>query len=204
VGKQASAFSLGIYNQLFLRHTNPMLIRQNNTAKGFSLAEVLVSVLMLTGLISIVVQLSYGNTRRMKKSRQLEKIANLLELKMLDLEEEFKRVEVTVFPGEDEGEFEDEKGYFWSYETRPLDLPPAEVLLSVIQLPQNELNAKMANALMNILSGTVVELKLTVHYSGLREKPLSYSLVSYFVNYENAPDFIFNEIKSLVPEGVGL
>lgn len=181
-----------------------MLIRRNNTAKGFSLAEVLVSVLILAGLISIVVQISYGNTRRMKKSRQLEKIASLLELKMLDLEEEFKGRKITDLLEEDGGEFESEKGYSWSYKTQPLALPPGEVLLSLIQLPQSDLNIKMVNTLKNVLSGTVVELKLTVRYEGKRERALSYSLVSYFVNYEDSPDFIYDEMKNLVPEGVGL
>ena len=198
------SLSLGIYNQFFLRHTDPMLTLQNNTAKGFSLVEVLVSVLILAGLISIVVQLSYGNTRRMRKSLQLEKIASLLELKMLDLEEEFKGEKISDLPEQGEGEFENEKHYFWGYKTQPLALPPLETLLSLIQLPKNELNIKMVNTLINVLSGTVVELKLTVHYGGGREKPLSYSLVSYFVNYEDAPDFIFNEMKNLLPESAGL
>ena len=173
--------------------------------KGFSLIEVLVSILLLAGLVSIVVQLSYGSTRRMNKSRQLEKIATLLELKMRELEEEFKGENIFKLPSEqNEVEFETKKNYFWSYETQPLTFPPPDLLLSLIQLPQNELNVKMAQTLTAVLSATVVELKLTVRYKGKKRKELAYSLVSYFINYDDAPDFIFNQIGGLLPSGTNL
>ncbi len=188
-----------------MKFLNMISALKNNFEKGFSLIEVLASILILAGLISIVVQLSYGNMRRMEKSRQLEKIANLLELKMLDLEEEFKGNKIPELPSLDEGEFEDEEGYFWKYETQPLALPPPEILLRGAQLPQNELNLKMAGALTNVLSQSAVELKLTVRYEGKKgKKPLNYSLVSYFINYEDAPDFILSQMSSLLPEGAGL
>ena len=89
---------------------------------------------------------------------------------MLDLQEAFKGAKITDLPEEDEGEFETEKGYSWSYKTQPLALPSPETLLSLIQLPQSDLNIKMANILKNVLSGAVIELKLTVHYVGKKEK----------------------------------
>ena len=182
-----------------------MLILKKQNPKGFSLIEVLASILLLAGLISVIVQLSYGNTRRMKKARQLEKAADLLELKMLELEEEFKGGEIAErFPSEQKGEFENEKNYFWTYKTQPLVLPHPRMLLSLIQLPENQLNMQMAKTLTGVLSETVVELKLTVHYEGKREKNFSYSLVSYFINYEDAPDFIFNQVLEFLPAGAGL
>ena len=175
-------------------------MNQQQIIKGFSLIEVLASILVLAGLISIVVQLSYGNTRRMKKARQLDKIAGLLELKMRELEEEFKGEKIVQLPDQDEGDFESEKNYSWSYKTQPLTLPHPEILLSLIQIPENEFNTKMAQALTDILSENVVELKLTVYYNGKKGGILSYSLVSYFINYEDAPGFIFNHISEILPK----
>ena len=177
---------------------------EQQITKGFSLIEVLASILVLAGLISVVVQLSYGNTRRMKKARQLEKIAGLLELKMRELEEEFKGKKIIQLPDQDEGDFESEKNYSWSYETQPLILPHPEILLSLIRIPENELNIKMAQTLTGILSESVVELKLTVHYTGKKGKKLNYSLVSYFINYDDAPDFIFNRIGEILPENMAI
>lgn len=176
-----------------------MLSLKKRKIKGFSLIEVLASLLVLAGFMSIVVQLSYGNTRRMKKARQLEKAANLLEFKMLELEENFKGARIVELPVQDEGEFENEEDYSWTYETQPFSLPNPQMLLSLIQLPENDLNLKMAQTLNGVLSESVVELKLTVHYEG-RGKSFHYSLVSYFINYENAPDFIFSRISDFLPK----
>ena len=169
--------------------------------KGFSLIEVLASILLLAGLISFMAQISYGNVRRIKKARQLEKAASLLELKMAELKEEFKGSSVPKLPPENKGEFEEEENYFWSYETQALTLPSSEILLSLARIPENELHSKMAETLTDVLSQSVVELKLTVHYEGKRNKNFSYSLISYFINYEDAPDFILNRVRELLPAG---
>ena len=167
--------------------------------KAFSLIEVLSSILLLAGLISIVVQLSYGNTRRIRKSRQLEKIAQLLEFKMLQLKEEFKGKNTVSLPQQDEGNFEKEESYSWAYQTQALKWPNTETLLFLTRIPDNEWNRKILNTLNGVLSDTVVELKLTVSYQQKKGKTLSYSLSSYFINYEDAPDFIFNRISELLP-----
>lgn len=177
-----------------------MLISKNQNKRGFSLIEVLVAMLVLAGFISIVVQLSYGNTRRIKKARQLEKAANLLEFKMLELEESFKGKKIVRLPDQGEGKFENEEDYFWSYETQPLVLPHPRMLLSLIRLPENELNMKMAQILASILSQSVVELKLTVRYEGKRGKAFHHTLVSYFVNYIDTPDYIAAQVSSFLSE----
>ena len=176
------------------------MIPKNQKIKGFSLIEVLASVLILAGLVSILVQLSYGNTRRMKKARLLEKTAYLLEFKMLELEERFQGEKIDELPEQDEGEFENEKNYSWTYETQPLTLPSLEMFLSLIQLPENELNRKMAQTLTDVLSESITELKLTVHYKEKRGPEFHYSLTSYFINYKKAPELIFNHIGNLLPE----
>ena len=172
--------------------------------RGFSLIEVLVAVLLLASLIALMAQLSYGNVRKLKKARRLEKAVRLLERKMLLLEEEFKGKSVFKLPAEDEGDFDNEENWFWSYQTQPLELPSSRILLAVAQIPENDLNTQMAETLIGVLSETVVELKLTVRHDpgkGKGGKSWEQSLVSYFVNYEDAPDLILKRISSLVPAG---
>ena len=178
-----------------------MITLKRQKTKGFSLIEVLTSVLILTGFISILVQLSYGTTRRMKKVKQMEKAAYLLEFKMLELEEKFK---MTKLPEQDKGDFENEKNYSWTYKTQPLTLPDPQMFLSLTSLPENELNIKISQTLTSVLSDSVTELKLTVHYKGKRGPEFHYSLMSYFINYEEAPDLIFNRIGRFLPENPGL
>ncbi|MCZ0932039.1 MAG: type II secretion system protein [Oligoflexia bacterium] len=172
--------------------------------KAFSLIEILSSILLLAGLIAIVVQLSYGNNIRVKKARQLRKTARLLELKMTELKQEFQGKDIVNLPSEEQGEFEEEENYFWSYKTQALQLPDRSLILSLIQLPDNQLNSQLVETLRSVLSDTVIELKLTVEYRSKREKEFSYSLTAYFVNYDEAPDFILSQISNIIPRGTTL
>ena len=173
-----------------------------NSKKAFTLVEVLSSILLISALMMVVIQIAYGNNRRAKKVKQLRKIEFFLESKMLSLDQEFSGSNTIQLPKQAEGEF-DEKGYTWFYETKVLELPPKDVLLSLLSLPDNEMNNQWLDVLSNLISNSVVELKLTVSYTPVRGKSLSYSLSSYFVNYESAPGFILSQISSKISVGAG-
>ena len=166
--------------------------------------EILAGILILAGLIAIVVQLSYGNNLRIKKARQLRKSAELLELKMTELAQEFQGQNIDELPSTAEGEFNEERDYFWSYRTQPFQLPGNSLILSLMNLPENELNQQMISLFKSVLSDTVLELKLTVTYKPKKGKESKYSLTTYFVNYNTAPDFIAGQISRLIPQGATL
>ena len=64
------------------------------------------------------------------------------------------------------------------------------------------MNTDMVNIFKSVLSDTIVETKLTVLYQPSRGgRPTQLSLSFYFVNYEQAPDFIFNQMNKMLPEG---
>ena len=173
--------------------------------KGFSLLEVLTAVLILAGLIALIVEISYGTRRRIKKTIQLEKISLLLESKMLDLRGEFQGKYVIRLPEEGEGEFEEEPNYSWFYKTQALQLPESDLILSLIGFPENDLNSNVVDILKSVLSDTIVEIELTVSYQPPKGGgSTQLSLSSYFINYEQSPDFIFNELSKILPQGTNL
>ena len=75
----------------------------------------------------------------------------------------------------------------WSYRTQPLPLPDALTWLASQGLAQTDMNISMAEALRNILSQTVVELELTVHF---KKSKKSHSLTSYFIYYKGVPGLV--------------
>ncbi len=171
---------------LKIKHAPP---RGAKAKRGFTLLEALAAVLILAGLSALVTQISYGNFQRIKKARRVKKAAALLERKMSDLEAEYKGPNIGSLPDGAEGEFEGEENYVWSYKTRALELPESLVMLEVQNMPQTDINIQLAEMMRNIVSATVVELKLTVsHKRG--KKGAGYSLVSYFVNYAAAAGHI--------------
>ena len=155
-------------------------------SKGFTLIEVLAAVAVLAGLMAVAVFSWSGNFRRLKKSKDLSEISFLLEQKMSELEAQYKN-EIDSLLEKGEGEFFENPNYSWSYQTRPLALPDTLTWLSIQGLPQNDMNISVTEALKDILSNSVIELKLTVH---LTKTGKGHSLTTYFINYENVPSMV--------------
>jgi len=173
--------------------------------KGFSLIEVLTAVLLLAGFIALMTQITYGTRNRIKKTAQLEKISLLLESKMLELRGSYQGRDIINLPEEGEREFEEYPGHSWFYETQAINLPDSDLVLSLIGLDDNSLNKQMIDTFQSVLSNTIVELKLTVSYQipKTRNKSIQLSLSSYFVNYEQAPDFVLNQMSQMLSSGGG-
>ena len=167
--------------------------------RAFTLIEVLTAILLISSLLAVVIQIAYGNTRRAKKTQQLKKIESLLEMKMLSLDQEFNGENIGLLPQEDRGEFDE--NYIWFYRTQALELPQKDVILSLLSLPDNEMSNQWIDIFRTLVSNSIVELELTVSYQPPRGKSLSYSLSSYFVNYESAPGFILSQISAKLPVG---
>ena len=159
------------------------------------------SILILAGLIALTSLGWSGNLKRFSKAKRIEKVTLLLERKISELETEFKNENILSLPEKDEGEFEDEKNYIWSYTTQPFQLPNGLTLLNIQGLPQSNEHIFIANQMKKILSETVVELKLTVSYL-VGKKSAKYSLSTYFVNYLGASSQIQSAVSQFaLPQG---
>lgn len=171
--------------------------------KGFTLIEILGSILILSLLAAVSSQITYGNFKKAQKAKILRKSNTLLQLKMSELEAEYKNESIISLPNEDKGKFEQEPNYSWEYITQPFQMPSALTLLQTQELAQNDINIKVIEVIRDILTKTIIELKLTVVYSkGLQQ--LKYSLSSYFVNYAVLPFEVQQSLQSIIPEATFL
>ena len=179
-----------------LMHTRLWKKSKNN--KGFTLVEVVVGIAILATLISLSSLIWAGNLKRLTKIKKLESVTLLLEQKMNELETLYKNENINELLESEEGNFPNHEGFTWKYETKPLTLPSTEIFLKIQNLPQNDINTQLINTLKELLSETVVELKLTVTYV-YNKKDVNHSLSTYFVNHTEAPLKIFSILSQLVP-----
>ena len=157
----------------------PFLI---NKKKGFSLIEILVTLVILSGAMIIVSQIGSGNQQRVKKLKHYSKITQLMEQKISDLEFEWRRKNFDSIPESTKGNFEGEKHFSWSVVTQPLGLPDPKALMNLSGESQEGMAIQVAQVTKQFLSQAVRELKLTIHY---KKGPLksAYSMTTYIVDH---------------------
>ena len=174
--------------------------RENLQAGGFTLIEVVAAVALLAGLLAVTSLIWTGAFKRLTKAGEMERAVLLLQRKMNDLETLYKNDNIRELPEKGEGEFPQFGNFKWRYETRPLILPNADILLKLQELPQNDTNLNAVTIIKNILSESAVELKLTVTH----QKGKEYSLTSYFINYNEVPLKVLSALSQILPAGGGL
>ena len=164
-------------------------LKQN---KGFTLVEILVALIIFSSTAMILSNIRSGNLQRMEKIQHYRKAIELLENKMTELEFEWGKKALHTIPDSEEGDFENEKNFSWSVKTQALQLTDYQQLLSLAgEEVNNEMVQQVMNNIQQLLSSSILEVKLTVHFKQ-NTKQNSYSLSTYIVDYTQKPGFNLN------------
>ena len=161
---------------------------------GFTLIEVLVALVILTGSMIIISNIWSGNKRRVNKISDYHKIVQLMEQKISELEFEWQRKNFSSIPKEEKGTFNEEKYFSWSVKTKSLILPNPVELMNLAEQSQ-EIVTQVAEITTQFLSEAILEAKLTIHYKRGDLKS-DYSLTTYIIDHHK-------EIEISTPPSVG-
>lgn len=159
-----------------------------NNKKGFSLIEVMIAMSIIVGAIIVLSSSWSGHYHKIKKIKDYDEIAYLLEKKMIEVESLFDG-NLNSLSEEASGNFGDDyKNYRWELESQFLQLPS----LSEIYKAQNEeINDNISGILSefeDLMNRSIKEVKVTVFLKrGKREA--QYNLVSYFISYDGKTGF---------------
>lgn len=166
----------GVRNSL--ERTMPGFIHKKT---GFTLIEILVALVILTGSSIIISRIWSGNKQRVGKISDYHTISRLMEKKLTELEFEWRKTNFNSIPKEAKGDFKEEKYFSWSLKTQPLSLPDPQVLMTLLGHTQG-MAVQVAQTVTQFLSTAVLEAKLTIHY---KKGPLksAYSLSTYIVDH---------------------
>ena len=155
--------------------------------KGFTLIEILMALVILSGAMIIISRIWSGNKQRVEKISNYHKVTQLMEKKITELEFEWRKKNFNSIPKEEKGDFEEEKYFSWSVKTQPLKLPDPQKIMNL--LGQNEgMAIQVAQTTTQFLSQAILEAKLTIHY---KKGPFknAYSLTTYIVDHNKEIQF---------------
>jgi general secretion pathway protein I len=156
------------------------------TEKGFTLLETLLAVVILSTGILLLTSSWSGSFARIRKTQLNQEVAALLERKMAEIDLKYRGKALEQIPEEDADDFGSEyPQYKWKMTSREFQPPNLTNLLSQQEGGMKDQMSMIIGKLTDHLSKTIKEVKLSVIYTGSK-KPLEYSIVTYFVDYNKS------------------
>ena len=155
--------------------------------KGFTLLEVLVAMMILSGGILIIAVSWSGNTNRLAKARLNNTLSFLLQREMVELEAKYKE-KMSEIPEEETETFADFPDYSWRMTARPFELPDMSGSLIAREGGADEMLLTMVRAIGDYIKEAVKEVTVTISYKAKgAAKPITASATSYYVDYTKEP-----------------
>ncbi len=150
--------------------------------KGFSLVEVLVALLLISGAAIVTTNIWSRNFLYIRGSKIYDTVSFLLDQKISELKIEYKNIQ--EIPELEEGDFGTEySNYRWEMESQAFDMPDLSSLLieqaGAEGVDENVLS--VVNNIRELITNSVKEVKITV-FAKDKKRERSFSVVTYFTN----------------------
>ena len=160
--------------------------RRNPHQQGFTLLETMLAVVILSSALMLLANSWGGAHLRVRKTQRQFEVAALLEKKMTDVEIEYRGKSIDEIPEEKSEEEigEEFPQYKWKLSSKKLELPDISSTLSAKSGGADQFMMQVVKQLSEGLSKAVKEVTVTVIYQDKNEKPLEYSVTTYFVDYD--------------------
>ena len=151
---------------------------------GFSLVEVLVAMMILSGALILIANSWTGNAQRLEKARVNNTLALLLQQKMTEIEIEFRDKSIDEIDEEKAGEFEKFPQFKWQMKSQKMEFPDMSSALTSRKGGADELLIQMVKAVAEYINKSVKEVTVTVLYKrNAKSREIKNSITTYFVDY---------------------
>jgi len=157
------------------------------TTAGFTLIEVMVAMLILTGAIVTLTTSWSGNYFRLNKSQLNHNVAELLQQKMSEFEILNREKRIEEIKESRAGAFKGYPNYRWTIETQDFEMPDLGPLLAAQGGDVDETLAIVIKQMGEHIKKAVKEVKVSIFVKH-KKKEIEYSATTYFIDYEKELD----------------
>lgn len=174
------------------------------SSQGFTLIEVMVAMLILTGAIVTITTSWTGNYFRLNKSLMNHNVAELLERKMTETLILNKGKSFDDIEAEDGGTFKGFPKYRWTMTSQEFEMPDLAPILAAQGGELDETLGIVIKQMGEHIKKSVKEIKVSIHVKH-KKKEVEYSATTYFVDYDQELDLgALSGLASALGGGGGL
>lgn len=159
-------------------------MRALRSARGFTLLEVLIAMVIMVGGVIVVANAWSSNFYRVRTTRINNSMAVLLERKMTEIEVFYKEKPLGEIKEADAGDFgEMYPGFTWEMTSKEFEMPDMSGPLTSRDGGADEMTMTIVKTMTEFISDSVREVTVTVSYKPRKGKTLQHSVTQYFVDY---------------------
>ncbi len=173
--------------------------REIKNSNGFSLIEVMIAMVILTGCIVTLTSAWSGNYFRLNKAQMNHNVAELLQRKVTEIEIEYLNKPIEEIKDSDGGKFKGFPNYRWTMSSQDFEMPDLSAVLIGQDGGADEILITLIKQMGEHISKSIKEVEVAV-YVKFKKKEVKYALTTYFVDFEKEVDF--SALTSLVG-GIG-
>lgn len=161
------------------------MIRPDNRMRGFTIIEVLVAMIILSGGIMVIANSWSGNYNRLQKSRVNNVMGHLLQQKMIELEIEYKNRPIEEIKEEDSGTFDEYKDFTWTMKSQEFEMPDLSSAIVAQNDGTDDQTLMIVKQVTEYIRKTVKEVTVTVSYRTPKaKKPITHEVTTYFIDFK--------------------
>lgn len=151
---------------------------------GFTLIEVIMAMVIMSTGILLLVNTWGGSFVRLERTQKSFEIAALLERKMIDYEVKYRGKNIDSIPETEDGDFDGYPDYRWTMTSKKLEFPDIGSALTARDGGVDNMTEMVVKQLTDTLNKSIKEVTISIIYSRPKKKELSYSITTYFVDFD--------------------
>lgn len=155
--------------------------------KGMSLLEVLIAMVILAAGLMLISTSWSGTFARLRKTQQTLEVAALLQRKMTEIEMEYQGKPLDSIEEEKSDDFGSEyPQYSWKMESKDFEMVDLTPILIGRDGGADQNMIQIMKLFTDHLSKSIKEVKVSVLYTTPKKRTLTYSVTTYFIDYDKA------------------